>query len=264
MKVYVLVLGGAALAGCGQKPTATYVPPQTDYSQKEIDRSARVGDPAAPGREAYNQGKLSDQELVELEARRHRAAMSSITAQAVIKDMKDAERDAKVAAGLVEPPMTEEQKAKRLAEIRKTLDDIRARAKGSVPVPLTAGTSAQAQEAGGSSLATAADSAPTPQGVELGLTLIPLRTVYRDILVERPPGFLVSRVEKDGAAARAGVREGDLLIGTNGVWFTDCSEENLKDRLQALRTFRNPKLNVLRGPGFLQELALDVQAGGRP
>lgn len=221
------------LAGCGGKTApAVNSHPQTDYTDQEVASSVRVGYPENPGKDAYNQGKLSDKELLELEARRHQAKMSNIATQAITKDMRDAEQKAEIAAGLREPVLTEEQKLARLIAIRKAMDEVKAWENRDKAAPVTRPDS----------------------DTSLGMIVAP-----QDI--EFPNGniqhyFLVKGVADGGCAARAGVREGDLLVGINGGYFTEGTLEQLGQKLKTMHDWKNPGLSVLRGPDFKQEAYL--------
>lgn len=231
------------LTGCGSKVApAVNTHPQTDYTDQEIASSVRVGYPENPGKDAYNQGKMSDKELVELEARRHQAKMSNIATQAITKDMRDAEQKAEIAAGLREQPLTEAQRAQRLADIRKAMEDIKAWENRDKANPVTEARPAPS----------CID--PTPR---LGMTLVQYNMDFGNSNVQHY--FLVKAVAEGSPADRAGVRDGDVLVGINGYYFSEGSFEWLDKRLKSMFDWTNPNLNVLRGPDFKQEVRLSVK-----
>jgi S1-C subfamily serine protease len=67
----------------------------------------------------------------------------------------------------------------------------------------------------------------------------------------------VSSVEKDSPAARAGLREGDLIAGFDGVAID--SVDRLHQTLDASKVYRDCVLKVLRGNATAQPLYLSVR-----
>ncbi len=103
---------------------------------------------------------------------------------------------------------------------------------------------------------------PTPR---LGMTLvqhdIDLRVIADIPNVQHY--FLVKQVEGGSVAARAGVQEGDVLVGVNSThYFSEGSFEWLDKQLKSMFDWTNPNLVVLRGPGppaSMREIHLSIK-----
>lgn len=116
--------GCILLTGCGGGGES--IPSGTSAENASII-SARAEKEAQErqDREARNSGKMGDREYVESQARKHEEAMSAIRARQMAKEMAEAERAAKIQAGLEQPRMTEEEKAKRLIELRRKNEEVK-------------------------------------------------------------------------------------------------------------------------------------------
>lgn len=127
-----LTLSLGLLAGCKSATTAPLVQaPPRDITLEQVRsleadtlRTAHRIDLAL---DRIRPGQLSDQDFVELRAQLHKAIQSNTAALKMARDMKEAEDEARITSGLAEPPMTAAQRAERLAELRRSLDDVRER-----------------------------------------------------------------------------------------------------------------------------------------
>ena len=130
MKNLTILMLVLVLGGCGNK-AQTVDAARAEATVKEIDErdvaiATRAGHRINLGLEAYHSGQLSDKDLIEIRSQLHNSIQSNIAALKMLKDMNDAEDLARLEAGLMDPPMTAEQRALRLAELRAALDKIKA------------------------------------------------------------------------------------------------------------------------------------------
>lgn len=112
------------LIGCGSKASSQG---QAVPANSEVPQAARAGHRVDLGLDTRHTSQLSDRDLVELRSQLHNETLSNIAAMKLLKDMQEAEDAARMEAGLMEAPLTPEQKIARLAAIRKALDEVRAR-----------------------------------------------------------------------------------------------------------------------------------------
>jgi serine protease Do len=96
-----------------------------------------------------------------------------------------------------------------------------------------------------------AESSETPSGEKLG---IHVQALTPDIaqqlgLPDGSHGLAVTSVDAGSRAERAGVREGDLIVGVNGQSVNDVSE--LRSALAKSRKDETTRLRIRRGDGYL-------------
>jgi S1-C subfamily serine protease len=93
----------------------------------------------------------------------------------------------------------------------------------------------------------------------LGATAALDRRVVRGFALEQTHAVRVSSLDAESPAARAGLREGDLIVGLDGV--TIDSVDRLHQTLDASRIQRDCVLKLLRGNGSTQPIYLTVRPG---
>jgi S1-C subfamily serine protease len=92
-----------------------------------------------------------------------------------------------------------------------------------------------------------------------GLTVALDRRIVRGFELTQGHAVRVSGVEPESPAARAGLREGDLIVGLDGVVVDPV--DRLHQTLDVSRVQRDCVLKVLRGNGSAQPLYLAVRPG---
>lgn len=100
-------------------------------------------------------------------------------------------------------------------------------------------------------------SGTSPQRPRLGVALAPrevARKLRRSVGLEERDGLLVRGVEDDGLAARAGLRQGDLLVSAGGRPLADA--DDLYEVLESLEAGAPLILEVVRGS---EELTVSVR-----
>lgn len=117
------VLVVSTLVGCKSK-AANPSPPPTN---SDVPQAVRAGHRVDLGLDSHHASQLSDRDLAELRAQLHSETMSNIAAMKLVRDLQEAEDAARLEAGLLEAPLTSEQRITRLAAVRKALDEVRSR-----------------------------------------------------------------------------------------------------------------------------------------
>ena len=80
-------------------------------------------------------------------------------------------------------------------------------------------------------------------------------TISKD---EETGGFLVAAVTKDGPAARAGIRKGDILLAVDGADVTDGTTEDIRALIQAAFG-REAVITVLHPDGSQEDMAVSCE-----
>ncbi len=95
----------------------------------------------------------------------------------------------------------------------------------------------------------------------LGAAYKPIDTSLASALdLDRPQGVLIERVHPDGAAAKAGLRAGDVVTAVGGVEVFDAPGLNLRLQLQPLGS-RVPLTVIRRGEALALDLPLESPPG---
>jgi serine protease Do len=97
----------------------------------------------------------------------------------------------------------------------------------------------------------------SPRRPRLGVALSPphvARRLRRSVGLPERQGILVHAVEEDGPAARAGIRQGDLLVAVGATTVTDV--DGLASALEAVPAGEPVVVDLVRG---VEELSLTVE-----
>lgn len=117
------------LSGCGgttvDAPAAKAASLEKEIDQRQEAQAARAGHRVNLGLDTMHTSQLTDKDLIEVRAQLHQSVMSNIAAMKMLHDMNEAEDLARLEAGLMDAPMTAEQRALRLAELRRAMEQIR-------------------------------------------------------------------------------------------------------------------------------------------